>query len=190
MGTNRIVYGLDTGSIEGVSQCVLVDVPADLDADELDTYLAVTPVTTRAVVAWEEVRDAAYEAMEMLGLDEKQRSYVVKQMADSQAHLAPSTGEQVEQALEKAVAIVFDGCHKIYIALDEATADDFRGYGYEEGMVLVEPGSKHSRDEAAAILREWWDMSCPLKFISTVRSTPDDPNEGFNDIIRQGEEWK
>ena len=34
-----VVYGLDTGSIEDADQCVLVEVPDNLDADDVAEWL-------------------------------------------------------------------------------------------------------------------------------------------------------
>ena len=106
-----------------------------------------------------------------------------------------STQRLIDMALERATAIAWDGCHKIYIAMDLRQAEAFESYGYGSGdgdsvliEVLPDPASRVS---AAATLREWWDDSCGLRFINTVRTIPasGDPNLGFADIIAQGEEW-
>lgn len=81
----------------------------------------------------------------------------------------------VEDALDNAVSITWEGCHKIYIALDEKSHDTFIEYGYD--MVAVE-----DKAEAVNQLWEWWDVSCGLRFINTV-----DGDDTFHDVIGQCE---
>lgn len=102
-----------------------------------------------------------------------------------------STKALLDEALEKATIICWDGCHKIYLALDEEQADLFRTYRYddEEDHLLVVEQTPAGRTAAADKLRQWWTDSCGLRFISTVRSVKGDPNHGFDDIIAQGKEW-
>lgn len=50
-------------------------------------------------------------------------------------------------------AIAFDGCHKIYLCETEKDIEDAKGLSYELHEPLALPAI--------------WDMSCPLKFIST-----------------------
>jgi hypothetical protein len=38
------------------------------------------------------------------------------------------------------------------------------------------------------MLGEWWDESCPLRFISGVRHNEADPNAGFVTLIEQFED--
>ena len=100
-----------------------------------------------------------------------------------------TTDQLIAEALETAVALAWDGCHKIYILMDDEQANLTRSYGYgesdgDEGFQWVE-----DRDHAAATLRRWWDESCGLRFINTIRTVSGDPNDGFADIIAQFEEW-
>lgn len=104
-----------------------------------------------------------------------------------------STDELIAEALESAVALAWDGCHKIYILMDDEQANLTRSYGYGSGdgdsefqWIEHEP---EGRNRAAATLRDWWDDSCGLRFINTIRTVPGDPNDGFADIIAQCEEW-
>lgn len=77
---------------------------------------------------------------------------------------------KVRNALAKAKFMCWDGCHKIYLVMDDETAERQQNYGYE----LVAP----SYDE----LLDWWDNSCSLRFISAVSS-----GERFEDVIGQFE---
>ena len=73
--------------------------------------------------------------------------------------------------------IAWDGCHKIYMALDHREADWFRAnYPY-----IVEDTS----EAMLATLMDWYNDSCGLKFVSGVRHNPDDPNAGFISLIEQ-----
>ena len=46
----------------------------------------------------------------------------------------------------------WDGCHKLYIVTDQDSRDELEGYGYKFFPI--------------AELKECWDLSCALKFIS------------------------
>ena len=58
---SRVIYGTDTGSIEDFGQCIVVDLPDDLDADETEEYIKTKPVTATAVVAWSDVVKAVHQ---------------------------------------------------------------------------------------------------------------------------------
>jgi hypothetical protein len=105
-----------------------------------------------------------------------------------------NTTDKLTEALADAKALAWDGCHKIYILMDDEQANLTRSYGYGDGngdsvfqWIEHEPDG---RARAAATLREWWDESCGLRFINTIRTVPGDPNDGFADIIAQFEEWE
>lgn len=90
----------------------------------------------------------------------------------------------IEDTLEDAVSIAWDGCHKIYILMDkEAHRTQYR-WGSEYVLRLDNIGA----DEALALLRKWYDDSCGLRFISAVRTTEPDPNEGYTHLISQFED--
>ena len=83
----------------------------------------------------------------------------------------------VEDHLDDAILIAWDGCHKIYLALDQTEADWFRSsYPY-----IVED----TYEAMLATLMDWYNASCGLKFVSGVRHNADDPNAGFIDLIEQ-----
>jgi len=88
-----------------------------------------------------------------------------------------TVSERVAEFINDTLLIAFDGCHKIYLALDEIEADWFRE-NYEITM-----------EDAPEIMLEqvvyWYDISCSLRFVSGVRHDADDPNAGFVTIIGQ-----
>jgi hypothetical protein len=81
--------------------------------------------------------------------------------------------DKIEDTLDKAVSITWEGCHKIYICLDMESHDHQVECGYE--MVSV-------KDKAEALneLWEWWNSSCGLRFISAIEG-----ESTFHDVIPQ-----
>lgn len=88
--------------------------------------------------------------------------------------------EKVYQIIEDAHLIAFDGCHKIYLAMDESQADWFRDSGS-----LYSTAQGGSPDELIATLSQWWNQSCGLRFISAVEGAGSDIK--FTTVIGQGE---
>lgn len=87
----------------------------------------------------------------------------------------------VELALEDAHLIAFDGCHKIYVAMDEIEAQwflDREDYFCRKGTT----------SEMLEQLIKWYDESCPLRFVSSVVHNEFDPNAGYTHLIPQGAE--
>lgn len=83
--------------------------------------------------------------------------------------------DKIDAALEDAVSITFDGCHKIYIALDAKSHDGFVRYDYD--MILVD-----DKTDAIDLLLQWWNVSCDLRFISAVAN-----DDTFHRLIPQSE---
>lgn len=79
--------------------------------------------------------------------------------------------------IDDAYLIAWDGCHKIYLALDQTEADWF-AENYEQ---IVRADS----DVMMATIVKWWEDSCFLRFVSGVRHNADNPNEGFVQIVEQ-----
>jgi hypothetical protein len=98
---------------------------------------------------------------------------------------------ETEIAVQDAKAIAFDGCHKIYVLMDDAQVEKMRGYGYgdDDGSFLV-TADEVRKVEMLDILKNWYEGSCSLKFINGVSTVDGDPNEGFVDLIPQGAEWE
>ena len=90
----------------------------------------------------------------------------------------------VEYALNDAKLIAFDGCHKIYLAMDDIEAkwfaDNYNGKDCDDRTFLGSP------DEMLATIRTWWDESCGLRFVNAVSHNEQDPNAGFVTLIPQG----
>ena len=91
-----------------------------------------------------------------------------------------ATREHVENAL----LIAFDGCHKIYLAMDEYEAkwfrDNYNGEGCDDQTFVGSP------DQMFDTLTKWYEESCSLKFINAVWRNEADPNAGFVSLIDQG----
>ena len=90
--------------------------------------------------------------------------------------------DRIIKAVKGAHAITWDECHKIYISADAETTAEFKELEYS--MTLIEP-----EVDAAETLQEWYDDSCPLRFIQKVskRRSPDS-DEDFESIIPQFDE--
>lgn len=90
--------------------------------------------------------------------------------------------ENVRLALDFAKAISWDGCHKIYVLMDDLQVEKQRELGYEHIITNSVP------DASFMILQHWFKESCPLRFVEAVATTY--PSEGmkFVTLIAQGEE--
>lgn len=104
--------------------------------------------------------------------------------------------EKTRRSLRNAQGIAWDGCHKIYVLMDEPQMAQMREYGYgEDGDFLIyidhldagNPDRSRARLEGVALatLREWFDDSCGLRFINAVETIKGDPNDGFTTLIGQ-----
>jgi hypothetical protein len=99
---------------------------------------------------------------------------------------------EVEAELTEAKGIAWDTCHKIYILMDEEQMAQMREYGYDPLIPIshLDAGNPDRSDAslqraALAQLHEWYNDSCGLRFINSVRTNREDPNEGFTSLIRQ-----
>ena len=90
----------------------------------------------------------------------------------------------VAAAVEEAVSIAWDGCHKVYVLMDEGQHDQMQSYGYDPLIRVESIGA----EEALELLRDWYDESCALRFISAIKTVDSDPNDGFTDLIPQFDE--
>jgi hypothetical protein len=98
----------------------------------------------------------------------------------------PSLFVPVAEAMDEAILVAFDGCHKIYVAMDEVEADWFRESDYQ----ICEA----SPEFMLVMVANWYKQSCPLKFVNAVRHNAENPNAGYTDLIPQGageedEDW-
>jgi len=88
---------------------------------------------------------------------------------------------KVEGALIGAKAITWDECHKIYVLMDEDQVNQMVEYGYDPIIRVEGVGRK----VALGTLRNWFESSCPLRFIQAVKTVEGDPNDGFTSLIPQ-----
>jgi hypothetical protein len=89
----------------------------------------------------------------------------------------------VAEATRSAKAIAYDGCHKIYLCMDDEQVAQQQQYGYgEDGSYLIR---WQTPDEMLATLREWYEDSCGLRFIDAVSTNEANPNAGFVGLIPQ-----
>jgi len=93
---------------------------------------------------------------------------------------------KVQEAVEKSVAIAWDGCHKIYILADLDQAQRFHELGYGEGESEIH-GTEDLGDEAFPMVSDWWEQSCFLRFISLV-STDQGGGTDWTDLVEQFED--
>lgn len=83
----------------------------------------------------------------------------------------------VRPVVSLAHLVAWDGCHKIYVATDEAQARWFRE-NYED---LYEG----SPSEMMTTVTDWWEQSCSLRFVNAVCG--DEGQERFVTVI--GQDW-
>jgi hypothetical protein len=74
-----------------------------------------------------------------------------------------------------AISVSWDGCHKIYVAMDLEQYAWFQN-NYE----ITFHGTPAEMGEKA---REWYEDSCGLKFVNGVKSPGE--NDDFTDLIPQ-----
>jgi hypothetical protein len=90
--------------------------------------------------------------------------------------------DAVEDAVEDAKGIAFDTCHKIYVLMDTEQVEQMREYEYD----LIHTSEEMTPSQMLDTLHEWFEKSCPLKFIEAVETNTEDPNAGFTTLIEQG----
>ena len=78
--------------------------------------------------------------------------------------------DPVQDILDEAILAAWDGCHKIYLALDEDQAQWFQ-VNYPHWV-------RGSDNELLNIVGKWYEESCGLRFVSGVRSKNGNPNDG------------
>jgi len=94
--------------------------------------------------------------------------------------LHPLVADKVADTMGEALLVAWDGCHKIYVALDEEQARWFEE-NYEHSV-------RGTDDEMLSALDCWFTNSCGLRFISAV-STLADYTADFTNLISQGDSW-
>ena len=84
--------------------------------------------------------------------------------------------DALRDAVLDAHLAAWDGCHKIYLAMDEGQAAWFRA---EYEHIAEGPA-----DDILATVVGWWDESCALRFVSACTTAGDNVVE-FTSVIPQ-----
>ena len=92
--------------------------------------------------------------------------------------------DRLDEYTASAKAIAWDTCHKIYVLMDDEQVELMREYGYDP-LITSDDMTPEQMSEQVV---EWYEDSCGLRFIQAVNTNPDDPNEGFIDIVGQFED--
>lgn len=82
----------------------------------------------------------------------------------------------------EAHGIAFDGCHKIYVALDKTQFEFFRDLDYE----FVKDKESLTPEQMSEKVQDWFHNSCSLRFITAVETMPNEDCE-FTSIVDQFE---
>ena len=80
----------------------------------------------------------------------------------------------------RASGIAWDGCHKIYILMDENQVSLMREYEYEHLYTNTELNDTELYEKVL----DWYKNSCGLRFVCAVE-TMDNPNGGFTTLVEQ-----
>ena len=95
----------------------------------------------------------------------------------------------VREAVKTAKLIAYDGCHKIYVAMDEASARELEGNGYtthRSDYFLTKYPPVLMRAAMLNRVKLWYRTSCGLRFVQSMSNSMD-PNQEFKDLIPQFE---
>jgi hypothetical protein len=86
----------------------------------------------------------------------------------------------VEEHTEDAKGIAFENCHKIYVLMDDEQVALMREYEYE----FVITSEEQTPSQMLATLKEWFEKSCPLRFIEAVAT--EHGEMVFDTLVEQG----
>jgi hypothetical protein len=90
--------------------------------------------------------------------------------------------DKVGETLSDAKGIAFDGCHKIYILMDDEQMSEMKEFGYDPLLSAED----YTASEMLETIRDWYEDSCSLRFVQAIHTNHDDPNAGFVSLIEQG----
>jgi hypothetical protein len=90
--------------------------------------------------------------------------------------------QEVKDKIDVAVSIAWDGCHKIYVLMDEKQHEQMEEYGYDPLIRIESIGTINAYET----VKQWYDNSCMLKFVNAVKTVEGDPNDGYIALIPQG----
>ena len=72
---------------------------------------------------------------------------------------------EVYRAINKCDSIAWDGCHKIYVSMDEEQTEKLR----EDGYAQVVTTKQSSYDHMTGLINKWYEeSSCGLRFIEQI----------------------
>jgi len=94
----------------------------------------------------------------------------------------------VKEAVKTAKLVAYDGCHKIYVAMDEESAKELEGGGYtthRRDYFLTKYPPVLIPTAMLNFVKHWYTTSCPLRFVQSVSYNPVDPNLGYKTLIPQ-----
>jgi hypothetical protein len=97
--------------------------------------------------------------------------------------------DEVAIAINYAKGVAWDTCHKIYLLMDDEQVSKMREYGYgdEQDPDSLITREQMTADEMLETVKKWFDDSCGLRFVQSVETNHEDPNEGFVSLIGQFE---
>ena len=86
--------------------------------------------------------------------------------------------KKLEKILPEAKGIEWDGCHRIYVLMDEG---DMMG-----GFEFLVRADEATPTQMLETLKEWWDQSCKWRFIMCMATSAANPRDiDFVEIIPQ-----
>lgn len=81
----KIIFGMDTGSIEEFDQCVAAYIRDDMDAEEMEQAMREDPLQfeMQTIVVWDDIVDSLTLAARAEGVDAPTLSRIVATVHDS-----------------------------------------------------------------------------------------------------------
>ena len=81
----KIIYGLDTGSIEAFDQCVVAYIRDDMDAEEMEQAMREDPhqFEMQTIVVWDDIVDALILAARAEGVDAPTLARIIATVRDA-----------------------------------------------------------------------------------------------------------
>ncbi len=87
---------------------------------------------------------------------------------------------ELQELVQSAHSIAWDGCHKIYIQQDSDQTDKVKNYGYDYLWTKDQMDS----DSMVNTIYQWWRQSCPLRLVDSV-ATGDHSTDLFTTVVPQ-----
>lgn len=107
-----------------------------------------------------------------------------------------STSWRVAEAVMDCEGAAWDGCHKVFVLMDKDQVEKMAleyGYGQDETSFLV-TAEDSKRSDILAMVKEWYQKSCPLKFVQSIATDPGPedgvPVDDYVNLVPQGGYWR